>query len=727
MQHRVYSLFAAGAVGVLISTSPGLAQSTAADSLKTTPRYVVEETIISALRQPGALLETPLALSVVPRERLTGTRGFGLDEALSLVPGVLAQSRTGNQDVRVMIRGFGARGAGERSNAGTSRGIRVYVDGFPETEPDGRTSFDLVDLAQAQAIEVLRSNASTLWGNAAGGVINIRTTPPTDIPFLEVQPLFGSFGFRKMFMRAAIPLERGELYFSVNRALLDGWREQSRSERLQFYAGVIAQPAPAAKLGVFVTGARNLFYVPGPLTMAQFDADPQHAQNDPHVYNPTYVARRERRFNRLGRLGVSFDYQFKSTSSVSATAFVQPKYLQRSERNTFRDFNRYHVGGSLVYRHAKPLGKNVESHFLAGVDEQYQDGAILFYDLVNGERGSSLRTDKREGANNAGLFMQEELAIGEKFRITAGARYDDITYYNDDYLVPELKSQKSFGRITPKLGMVYRPRPLLSIYANLGGGMEVPAGNETDPPSTFGEDTLRAINSLLEPIRSRTIEVGVKNVFSRNPSGFLRELSYDAAFYTIEVTNDIIPYRGGRFYFTAGESRRRGAELGLSATFAGGVSFFGAVTYASNKFIDYKVDSVHYRQSAAGRFADYRDNDIPGIPNFFATVRVRYEPGFIRHSHIELEMRNVGEYFADDANTLPVSSLTVFDAVAGFETTLSGRLGLGGFLRFNNIADSHYIASIWINPDRPAGASPAYVEPGMPRNFAGGLSLRWTL
>jgi phosphoglycolate phosphatase-like HAD superfamily hydrolase len=65
---------------------------------------------------------------------------------------VLAQSRYGTSDVRIVIRGYGARGAGDRSNAGTSRGVRVLVDGIPETEPDGRTAFDQIDLAAAEGV-----------------------------------------------------------------------------------------------------------------------------------------------------------------------------------------------------------------------------------------------------------------------------------------------------------------------------------------------------------------------------------------------------------------------------------------------------------------------------------------------------------------------------------------------------------------------------------------------
>lgn len=132
---------------------------------------------VTTSRAGGDQFSLPLALSQIPRLEMFGANGYGLDRALSLVPGVIAQSRYGTSDVRITIRGFGARGAGDRSNAGTSRGIRVLLDGFPETEPDGRTSFDDIDLATASQVEVVRSNASAEWGNAAGGVVSVSTTP----------------------------------------------------------------------------------------------------------------------------------------------------------------------------------------------------------------------------------------------------------------------------------------------------------------------------------------------------------------------------------------------------------------------------------------------------------------------------------------------------------------------------------------------------------------------
>jgi outer membrane receptor protein involved in Fe transport len=88
-----------------------------------------------------------------------------------------------------------------------------------------------------------------------------------------------------------------------------------------------------------------------------------------------------------------------------------------------------------------------------GGDQAYQDGAILFYSLTPaGTRGDTVRADKREGALNMGAFLQEELAFGARWLLTLGARFDDISYYYQDFLDPKLDADKAFRGVTPKLG-----------------------------------------------------------------------------------------------------------------------------------------------------------------------------------------------------------------------------------------------------------------------------------
>src|SRR6478672_13360470 len=156
---------------------------------------------VSATRSASRILTTPLAVTKIETAELRSVSGFGIDEALARVPGVIAQSRYGTSDIRLMIRGYGARGAGDRSNSGTSRGVRVLLDGFPETEPDGRTAFDQLDLAATAGLEVIRSNASALWGNAAGGVVNVITMPGAETPAFEAQTIVGELGLTRYAVR----------------------------------------------------------------------------------------------------------------------------------------------------------------------------------------------------------------------------------------------------------------------------------------------------------------------------------------------------------------------------------------------------------------------------------------------------------------------------------------------------------------------------------------------
>lgn len=698
------------------------------DTTNTTRKKVAraDEITITALRQPEKALEVPLAITVVPKSLFENSRGFGLDEALSLVPGVLVQSRTGNQDVRVMIRGFGARGAGERSNAGTSRGIRFYIDGIPETEPDGRTAFDLIDLSGATSIEVLRSNASALWGNAAGGVVSINTIPEIDSLYLSLQAQFGSFGFQKQSFRAGTPTDIGKIYISVNNTQFEGYRAQSKSALSQFYVGLLSNLSAKTRLNTFITGASSAFQIPGPLTQEQFDANPAQAQHDTAIYSPTYVQRNERRFNRLGRIGTTFEHQFDTHNTLSAMTFLQSKVLQRSERNTFRDFNRYHAGGNLIFRNATRFSDAVQASFLAGGDIQYQDGALLFYNQVNGQRGTRLQTNKREGAQNLGAFAQAELMIGSSLSVTGGLRYDNIAYFNEDFINPKINENRAFERLTPKLGITYHITPLWTIYANLGGGVEVPAGNETDPPSVFGEDTVRSINVLLKPIESTTYEIGTKSILLTDAASFLSRLSFDVALYQVNVVNDIIPYRGGRFYFTAGHSQRRGAEASLQAEFQGGLLLMATATYSDNRFVEYRIDSGFVSRALEGRFVSYAGNKMPGIPDFFSSVRLRYQPNFAPQFFTEFEWRTVATYFANDANTLTAPAFSVVDGTVGFrQAFLDERLHLSAFVRGNNLLNSKYVASIWINPDRATNGQYPFIEPGLPLNYVASFGVEW--
>ena len=119
-------------------------------------------------------------------------RGLGLSDNLLLVPGLSANTRFGTDDIRLAVRGLGAR-----SNSGV-RGVRVLYDGIPESEPDGQTRLEGIEAGSLDRVEVLRGAGSALYGNAAGGVVNLRTAASFPTAGIRAGVQGGGYGFSRV-------------------------------------------------------------------------------------------------------------------------------------------------------------------------------------------------------------------------------------------------------------------------------------------------------------------------------------------------------------------------------------------------------------------------------------------------------------------------------------------------------------------------------------------------
>ncbi len=88
------------------------------------------------------------------------------------MPGVFTEDRHHGESNVVSFRGIGL-------HTHVTRGILVLVDGVPVNEADGRTSFEGIDMENAESIEVLKGPVSAMYGpNGITGVINIKEVEP---------------------------------------------------------------------------------------------------------------------------------------------------------------------------------------------------------------------------------------------------------------------------------------------------------------------------------------------------------------------------------------------------------------------------------------------------------------------------------------------------------------------------------------------------------------------
>jgi iron complex outermembrane receptor protein len=650
------------------------------------------EVVVIGNRVRESALRAPAAVSVVRRDAFATGRDISLDDALALVPGVFVQSRGGAQDVRVTIRGYGARGNGDRSNAGNMRGIRVLTDGIPVSEPDGRTSLDLVDLGSVDRVEVSRSNASALYGNASGGVIDLRARLDFDTPFARFEQRAGSFGFHREQGVVGWVAGRGRGTMTLATSAFGGWRDHSESFTSAFHTRfAVPLTEDGSRLVVLADAVSNLNRFPGALTSGEFAADPRRA-------NPVYVTRDERRFNRVGRLAASLEHAPSPTQDLSVAAWVEPKVLQRSERDRFRDFTRFHVGANAVWSWAHRLGDGVTGRLSVGGDEALQDGAILFYDLApGGTRGTTVRANKREGANSAGAFVQQQVDFATRWSAQLALRHDALRYISEDRISPRLDASRHFRQWTPKATLSWRG-DATTVYGSLGGGVEAPAFNEIDPPAPF--DTATSLNPFLEPMTSTTCELGVRGA-RQTRAGFVR---YDLAAYWIDVRDEVVPFNGGAYFFTAGRSRRRGLEAALDWTPVERLTLRGSATLSRNTYVEYRNE-----------LGDFAGNEVPGLPAVqFAAQGVGRLAGGVS---VRLGVEGASRYFAEDANTERTFGYGLLAAGLDWRGIVGGRT-LRVFVTGDNLLDKTHVASVFIN-----GVSGRYFEPGLPRSVTAGLTL----
>ena len=198
-------------------------------ALSQTDEEKIEEIIVESTRLEQPLLNIPTAISIISKKEIEqGRQQINIDEALSRVPGLFIQNRYNfAQDLRISIRGFGSR-----SSFGI-RGIKILVDGIPETLPDGQGQVDSIDFNSLKQIEIIRSPSSSLHGNASGGIINFISDDSIE-PIILTKFISGIDGYDKKQIKIKNNYKNINYSLGLAETNYQGYREHSESKNKQF-------------------------------------------------------------------------------------------------------------------------------------------------------------------------------------------------------------------------------------------------------------------------------------------------------------------------------------------------------------------------------------------------------------------------------------------------------------------------------------------------------------
>ena len=688
----------------LLCVAPGAAFGQTPDTLR--PPTLVPITV-TVTRAERLLTRLPLAVQSLDRTQISRAKPtWGLDEALAHVPGVFVANRYNfSQDQRISIRGFGAR------SAFAVRGIKILVDGIPQTLPDGQGQLTNLELGEVDRIEVLRGSASALFGNASGGVISISTRPPS-IKRISQETRFvgGSFGepsgrtWNKWQSTTAARIGAGSAQLTMSRLDYEGERDHSAADQRVINARLRLPIADGWSL-MLVTdlGDHPRADNPGSLTLTELRAN----RDTVPVLNSNRNAGKD--VTQI-QSGATLHHAMTNGGEAAVTVFGLRRHLKNPITTTYIDLERVDYGARASVTHPLPLG-SLAHRLTVGFDFQRQRDDRQNFNYLNTPGDSATRDtvrsrDQLEHVTEFGPFVQSALELSPRTTIMAGLRYDWVSFAVRDNLVtgtnPDDSGERLMRALSGSLGIAVNPSGSVTLYGNVGSSFETPTTTElANSPSGAG-----GFNSGLRPQHAWNFELGARGSFDGR-------LAYTVAVFQADVRDALIAYEiaAPRFFFrNAGSTRHRGLELSGDLSVAPGLNLGAVWTYS-----DYRFRKYSFTDTSGTHLLDGRA--LTGIPDNWLHLMVRAQPAAFSGAWAEVQQTYSAGYLVSDVSNTRTTPWWSTNVRAGWEGR-AGAMHLAPFIGINNAFNHLYVSSVVINAARGR-----FYEPAPGRNVYMGLSV----
>lgn len=706
------------------------------DSLDTSEEIKVrfKPIVVTATRSERPILRVPYAIDVIEQREIQRAEvGLSLDEVVRAVPGLVLNNRNNpDRGDKIIMRGIGSR-----SQFGV-RGIKIILDGIPLTSTDGLSLLHNLDLNSAGKIEILRGPSSSLYGNAAGGLIDIQTQSAAPEAYV-FQPRFitGSDGLRKWQGKISGTFNRHSYIVSVNKLTYDGYREHSATE----FSTVNAVGRHRISNQINMTTIFNYLY--GPYLL-----NPGSESKTDAITSPTttrYYTQQQgsgNYDNRISQGGISFIYDDDRANRLHASLYG--RYHSRFTVIPGKIIDREWLTGGFrsVFNRSLHIGK-IPVSWIVGADMEVYESDRVEYgnegiprDQVGVAEGSEIndlleygppKQDQDESIWGIGPFTQLELSLKPDWVVTLGGRYDHYRFEVDDHFTDDgvdNSGTRDMNQLSPMVGVTYHPHKYMKIYSNFSTAFQVPTLTELGNRAT-GEG---GMNPDLKPERIHSLEIGLKGMWPFGLNTYPgKRLDYDVSLYILKIEDMLIPFQiegtTEAFYRNAGKTENRGVELKLDWYPVKELRTYIAYSLMDLVFKDYIIETS---VDEATEFIQFEGNEVPGVPRqqFFTGMGYTHRFGV----YSEFNFQWVDQYFSNDYNGPPPDSdkpLDDFinDAYAivglrlGFQRSFD-RLGINIFSGINNLFDKRYNGSIV-----PNAFGDRFYEPASARNWYTGMTI----
>lgn len=231
-------------------TLPAITVTAAAESAFGPVDGYVANRGATATKTDTPIIQTPQSISVVTRDRMEAQNAQSVSDALRYTAGVVAESNGPDpREDRVILRGIETFSSGPQ-----------YRDGLRDFAFNGQGGI-VMEPYGLERIEVLRGPASVLYGQGTpGGLINLITKLPTQIPLYEIQLQYGSFDRKQAAFDLSGPIDdEGRFLYRLTGLARDADSQIDfvTDDRVYFAPALTWQPSNATSLRLLASYQKN--------------------------------------------------------------------------------------------------------------------------------------------------------------------------------------------------------------------------------------------------------------------------------------------------------------------------------------------------------------------------------------------------------------------------------------------------------------------------------------
>ena len=601
---------------------------------KARPLPPQHQVIVTATRIETPAREVASSVTVITGADLDRTKAATVLEALRDVAGLAAVANGGpGSAASIFIRGA------------NSEHILVMLDGVELNDPmNPSRSFDFAHLGldNVERVEVLRGPQSTLYGSdALGGVVNILTRRGQGQLRLSLTSQGGSYGTLSNGLdfggsTGAFHYSLGLSQFATRgfsassavypgNAEKDGYRNLSLSGRI----GLALQSGLEADLLVRVASAKtdlDNFGGPG-------GDDPNATQR----YDALLLRGQARALLAGGRweqkLGLS--YVRSARDHDNPVDDLHPFDAEKGTYQSDRAAIDWQNNVFLAPAHTLTFGADISRE--QGESQYSSWSAYGPYDSPF----------PRRSADQAGIYIQDQIKIAGRFFATVGARLD--------------RHSRAGTALTYRFAPAYFVEATQTrLKATFGTGFKSPSLYQIYAPGTFWGPIG---NAALKPEGSRGWDAGLEQLFLGGA------LTVGGTYFQDDFRN-LIDFDFSRGYINIGRARTRGVEVFAEAKSADGVR--GRVTYTSLEAKDLDQGTALMRRPNTRLAARV---DVPLLGRFSTGVVAAFTGA--RHDK---------DFTGWEARELVLAPYLLLDASLSYQLGAEARL----FLRLDNILNAKY-------------------------------------